>query len=158
MRLCAISCEVFARECARAAANSPHIVDLSFQPFGLHDTPDELRRQVQSEIDKRSTGQFDCILLTYGLCSRGTAELMARDTPLVIPRAHDCITLLLGSRARYENEFQQHPGTYYYSTGWIERKEGDIQQGTFVALKRKSSWRDACRSTRRSMEKTMPGI
>ncbi len=135
MRLCAISCEVFARECARAAANSPHIVDLSFQPFGLHDTPDELRRQVQSEIDKRSTGQFDCILLTYGLCSRGTAELVARDTPLVIPRAHDCITLLLGSRARYENEFQQHPGTYYYSTGWIERKEGDIQQGTFVALK-----------------------
>ncbi|MDH7481484.1 MAG: DUF1638 domain-containing protein [Armatimonadota bacterium] len=129
MRLCAISCEVFARECARATAYSPHVVDLILLPFGLHNEPDELRRRIQKEIDIASDGRFEYIVLAYGLCSRGTADLEARSTPIVIPRAHDCITLLLGSRERYKEEFQQHPGTYYYSPGWVERKEGEIRQG-----------------------------
>jgi len=41
--------------------------------------------------------------------------------PVVVPRAHDCITLLLGSRARYKAHFQANPGTFYKSPGWIER-------------------------------------
>ena len=129
MKLYAIACEVFARECCRAAASSPHVVTVSLQPFGLHSEPDELRKALQEEIDKASGGKFDSILLAYGLCSRGTADLIARDTPVVIPRAHDCITLLLGSCERYRREFDEHPGTYYYSPGWIERKEGEVSQG-----------------------------
>lgn len=129
MKLYAISCEVFWRECSRAVAYSPHVAEVSFLSFGLHNEPDELRRTVQAEIDKASDGKFDYILLGYGLCSRGTAELVARNTPIVIPRAHDCITLMLGSREKYQQEFSEHPGTYYYTTGWIERKEGDVSQG-----------------------------
>ena len=135
MKLCVVSCEVFARECARAAAVSPHVVTLSFQSFGLHDRPEELRRMLQEVIDGIPAGKFDYIVLAYGLCSRGTADLVARDTPIVIPRAHDCITLLLGSRERYQREFEQHPGTYYYSPGWIERKEGEVRQGTIEVVK-----------------------
>ena len=45
----------------------------------------------------------------------------ARSIPLVLPRAHDCITLLMGSRSRFETYFQDHPGVYYRSTGWVER-------------------------------------
>ncbi|MFT3789439.1 MAG: DUF1638 domain-containing protein [Tepidisphaeraceae bacterium] len=33
-------------------------------------------------------------------------------------RAHDCITLLLGSRQRYAEYVHAHPGTYWYSRGW----------------------------------------
>lgn len=135
MRLYAIACEVFAREASRAVALSPHVVTLSLQPFGLHDKPDELRKALQTEIDQASGTKYDFILLAYGLCSRGTADLVARETPIVIPRAHDCITLLLGSRERYDREFEEHPGTYYYSAGWIERKEGDVQQGGISILK-----------------------
>jgi len=112
-----------------AAANSHHVVDLSFLPFGLHNTPDELRSTIQHRIDEASGGKYDYIILGYGLCSRGTADLVAGDTPIIIPRAHDCITLFLGSRDRYSREFREHPGTYYYSPGWIERKEGEVDQG-----------------------------
>ena len=42
-------------------------------------------------------------------------------SPLVLPRAHDCITLLMGSRTEFERYFQDHPGVYYRSTGWVER-------------------------------------
>ncbi|MBL8133208.1 MAG: DUF1638 domain-containing protein, partial [Anaerolineae bacterium] len=38
-----------------------------------------------------------------------------------IPRAHDCITLYLGSRQRYQAEFDAYPGTYWYSQDYLER-------------------------------------
>lgn len=124
-----IACEVFAREVSLAVAHSPQIVDLKLMHFGLHDTPDLLREALQAEIDSTEEGVYDAIALGYGLCSRGTANLRAGTIPLVIPRAHDCITVLLGSRARYNTEFGQNPGTYYYSAGWIERKTGEVKQG-----------------------------
>lgn len=40
---------------------------------------------------------------------------------MVIPRAHDCITLLLGSKEKYKTIFEKNPGTYWFSSGWIER-------------------------------------
>ncbi len=130
MKICAIVCEILAREAAHASAHSPHIVHLEFLPSGLHDEPDKLRASVQERIDTASDGAFDYIVLGYGLCSRGTADLVARDTPIVIPRCHDCITLFLGSRSLYDCEFAEYPGTYYYSAGWIEHKNGDLSQGT----------------------------
>jgi hypothetical protein len=129
MRLKLISCEVFLREFCHLAAMSRHLIDMVFHPFGLHDTPNLLREEAQKAIDATEPGKYDYILLGYGLCSRGTAGLVAREVPLVLPRAHDCITLFLGSRDRYDREFSEHPGTYYYSSGWVERKDGITQQG-----------------------------
>ncbi|MHC4061744.1 MAG: DUF1638 domain-containing protein [Planctomycetota bacterium] len=40
--------------------------------------------------------------------------------PIVIPRGHDCITLLLGSKEKYREYFDSHRGVYWYSPGWIE--------------------------------------
>lgn len=57
----------------------------------------------------------------YGLCSNGLAGIMSLGTPLIIPRAHDCITLLLGSRDHYRLLFDTNPGTYWFSPGWLER-------------------------------------
>ncbi len=128
MKLYTIACESLFRESMLAASRSPHVVDVKFLPFGLHNTPDQLRQTIQAEIDA-ATG-YDYILLGYGLCSRGTADLVSRDIPIVVPRVHDCITLFLGSRKAYDREFLGHPGTYYYSPGWIERKEGEVDQGS----------------------------
>ena len=47
----------------------------------------------------------------------------------MLPRAHDCIALLMGSRERYQAYFEGNPGTYYRSTGWLERGKG-LQQLT----------------------------
>ena len=55
----------------------------------------------------------------YGLCSNGIVGLSAK-IPIVVPRGHDCITLLLGSKDRYKEYFDSHKGTYWFSPGWIE--------------------------------------
>jgi hypothetical protein len=89
---------------------------------GLHDTPDELRRQVQKALDNILDIQgrpYDASLLGYGLCSNGIVGLSA-EVPIVVPRGHDCLTRLLGSNEKYEEYCDSHRGVYWYSTGWIE--------------------------------------
>ena len=129
MKIKLISCEALYREFCFVTAQSPHVFDVSFLSIGLHDTPAELRKTIQKEIDDSENKGYEYIVLGYGLCSRGTAELQARTIPIIIPRAHDCVTLFMGSREAYSREFSSHPGTYYYSPGWIERKEAEVQQG-----------------------------
>ncbi len=131
MRITLISCEVFTRELCDAAAHSPHQVDLLFLPKGLHDIGcTGMLARLQAAVDGVEASQCDRVLLGYGLCNNGIAGLTARTLPLVVPRAHDCMTLFFGSRGRYEEHFRMNPGTYYLTTGWIERGEatGDLRQ------------------------------
>ena len=94
-----------------------------FSEYGLHNTPDKLHQELQKKI--RRSSEHDVILLGYGLCSKGTAGLSSNRHTLVVPRVHDYISLLLGSREYYQQEFFKCPGTYYLSsTGWI-RQKGD---------------------------------
>jgi hypothetical protein len=90
---------------------------------GLHNTPAVLRGRLQGQIDTAASQGYDAIVLAYGLCGQATAGLVARGVPLVIPRAHDCITLFLGSRARYNEQFLSQPGTYWYTLDYLERRQ-----------------------------------
>lgn len=127
MRLKLISCEVLYREMCFAIARSPHQVDVEFLPKGLHDLGSEpMRRRLQECVD-RVDAQFEAVLMGYALCGNGLVGLCARAVPIVIPRAHDCIALLMGSRQRYQAYFDENPGVYFRSTGWLERG-GNLEQ------------------------------
>jgi len=122
MRLQLIVCKVMQREAYYCAARSPNVVDVVVMPQGLHVEPEKLRREVQKALDMTSDNQnrrYDASLLCYGLCSNGIVGLSAK-IPLVVPRGHDCITLLLGSKDRYREYFDSHRGVYWFSPGWIE--------------------------------------
>jgi len=114
-----ISCHVLWREICHFASISKNTFNFHFLKQGLHDTPDILRQQVQDAIDAVD-GDYDAVLIGYGLCSNGLVDVQARDKKLVIMRGHDCITFLLGSKKRYREYFDQNPGTYWYSPGWID--------------------------------------
>jgi hypothetical protein len=129
MRLKVIACEIMFREVAHEAAHSKHVVDLEFMQKGLHDNPDTLRERVQAAIDAVDPEKHQAVVLGYALCSNGVVGLQATQVPLVVPRAHDCITLFLGSRQGYAEYFSDRPGSYYYTAGWIER-DGDHVERT----------------------------
>jgi len=130
MRLKLIGCEVLFREMCHACAHSPHQVDVEFLPKGLHDLGGKpMAAKIQEAVDRTPEGVYQAILLGYGLCGNGLEGLTARHTRLVLPRAHDCIALLLGSHERYQAYFADNPGTFYRSTGWLERGQG-LQQLT----------------------------
>ena len=122
MKLLVIACDVLARPVYLCAARSPHVVDIRLLERGLHDEPVTLRDVLQREIDAVGPG-YDAVVLGYGLCGGATAGIVARSTPVVLPRSHDCITLFLGARERYEREFSAST-TYWYVSDQVERNRG----------------------------------
>jgi len=131
MRLKCLACEALARIVYLCAAHSPHIIDVELFRLGLHRDPANLRGRLQGQIDAAVGQGYDAVAMAYGLCGQSTAGLAARDVPLVIPRAHDCITLFLGDRVRYQDQFENYPGTYWYALDYVERADGS---GTALSL------------------------
>lgn len=87
--------------------------------FGLHINPDKLRRTLQEAVDAVG-GQYDTVILGYGLCSQALIGIRASHCRLVAPRVDDCIAIFLGSRTAYTAQCHAEPGTYYLTKGWIE--------------------------------------
>src|SRR3990172_7923227 len=114
MRRHLIACEVFKDE---FEAVSPPSLPRTYLPQGLHRTPGKMPVAIQEVLDT-TPPDIASVLLGYGLCSNGVVGVTSRTAPLVMPRVHDCIALLLGSRERYEAEVTACPGTYYITPGW----------------------------------------
>ena len=109
------------REARFCAERSKNQIDMVFMPQGLHEEPQELRSEVQKAIDKSCVEKpqdYDALLLGYGLCSNGIVGLNSK-IQLVVPRGHDCVTILIGSKDKYQQYFESHKGVYWYSSGWI---------------------------------------
>ena len=125
-----IGCEIVYREACLLAARSPHKIDVEFLRKGLHDLEThEMLGKIQACVDAvDASAGYDAILLGYARCNDGVVGLTARGIPLVIPRAHDCITFFFGSRGAFREYFDANPGTYYMTTGWAERSDADDGQ------------------------------
>ncbi|MFC1509116.1 DUF1638 domain-containing protein [Candidatus Omnitrophota bacterium] len=121
-----ISCGVLKKEFDSLRKTLPDTVELTevWLEQGLHREPDRLNELIKEEIERTEVGneQFDALLLGYGICSQGTVGVSSSRYKIVVPRAHDCITLFLGSKERYLEEFSQSPGTYWFTPGFIHRK------------------------------------
>jgi hypothetical protein len=122
-RIGLIACRVFEDEIALHGRGLPRFVETRFLEVGLHDRPQELRRTLQLEIDRMDArGGLDVIVLAYALCGLGTAGLRAGTVPLVIPRAHDCITVFMGCKNRFACQQAACPDSYYFTPGWMKAK------------------------------------
>jgi hypothetical protein len=131
MYLKLIACDVLTREVCHCIARSPHTVDVEFTEKGAHEDSDRLRLLLQERIDKTAEkgSPYDAILLAYGLCGNATAQLTARNIRLVLPRAHDCCTIYLGSRRRFKELFSDNPSRPFSSAGYMERGDSYLHDG-----------------------------
>jgi hypothetical protein len=137
MRLKAIICQVFTREVEDIIAHSKHKVDLETISMGLHSRGEGMHCFLQERIDRADDAGYDAILLGYALCGRGTEGLHAGKTPLVLPRAHDCIGVLMGGREAFEAYFKEHPAAYFRSPGWVEFQKTGIELDTGFEFERR---------------------
>jgi Protein of unknown function (DUF1638) len=105
----------------------PDVEDqITFLDYGLHEHPKELARTVQEQID--GIAEPSRVLLGYGLCGNGLEGIQAGQHTLFIPRADDCIAILLGSYQTYMKEFSENPGTYYLTKGWLESGSDPLKE------------------------------
>jgi hypothetical protein len=122
-RIAVIACSVLMEEVECFARGLAHVARIEYLPQLLHNEPARLRRELQTAVETcEADASVEVIVLAYGLCSRGVEGLRHKRCPLVIARAHDCVTLYLGSKERYAEYLEKHPGTYWYSPGWIREK------------------------------------
>lgn len=134
MKLKLITCEVLTRLVCHCVARTPHIVDMEFAKKGAHDDSDYLRALLQEKIDAcEEAGEgHEAILLGYGLCGNSVINLVARSIPLVIPRAHDCCTLFLGSREKYAKHFGNNPSKAFSAAGYMEHNGSYVREANSV--------------------------
>jgi hypothetical protein len=130
-----IACEVFYREACLSIATSPHRVDVEFTEKGAHNDSAKLRALLQEKIDAAEAvpQPWDAILLGFGLCGNSTVGLASRKSRLVIPRAHDCCTIFLGSHEKFREHFKDNPSLPFSSVGYAERgwTEGSPAEHSF---------------------------
>lgn len=120
MKNIAIVCDVMKNDFQKIVKSKDiNNLDFIFMEQQLHNTPDIMREKLQEEINKID-GSYEKIILGYGLCSNGIAGLVSDNHEIIIPKVDDCISLFLGSKERYLEEFKKDPGTYYFCKGWIE--------------------------------------
>ncbi len=156
MRLKVIACKVLCREISYLLAQCPHFIDVTYLRQGFHDQPATLRETLQAQIDAVEGGSdihsslkggydydekrtiyrdFDAIVLAYGFCSNSVSGLVSKRIPIVVPRVHDCISLFLGSHRRYKSYFDNHPGTYWYTSGWLENTVSPSKEAGSIRFK-----------------------
>jgi len=105
-------------------------ISLRYLDMALHDrSAAALLEALQNTVDR--TDDCDAIAIGYGLCNRGIVGLEARVVPLVLPRAHDCVGLLLGSTKRYLDQLDAEPGTYFQHAGFLMTRPDEAGELTF---------------------------
>ena len=100
--------------------------EVNFLDYGLHSIPSNLKIAVQEGLD--AIEEPSLVVLGYGLCGNGLDGIQAGKHTLLIPRVDDCIAIFLGSYAAYRREFDENPGTYYLTKGWIESGSDPLRE------------------------------
>ena len=114
MKIKVIACEVIRKELdILLSEHRENEISVCYMTKELHERGKEyMATEIQKEIDKVSVSEFDAIALVFGLCNNGVVNLCG-ELPIVIPRAHDCITLFMGSKERYKEYVSEKPGSYF---------------------------------------------
>ena len=120
-----IACKVFQGLLERFLP--PDLADqVTYLDYGLHENPKKLTDALQEQIN--SIQKPSLIVLGYGLCGNGLDGIQSGQHTLLIPRADDCIAILLGSYQAYLREFNDNPGTYYLTKGWLESGSDPLKE------------------------------
>lgn len=120
-----IACKVFEKLIEKFFPTE-WVKKIVYLDYGLHIVPRKLRLAIQEQID--GIAESSLIVLGYGLCGNGLHGIKAGKNILLIPRTDDCIAILFGSYARYREQFDETPGTYYLTKGWLESGSNPLDE------------------------------
>lgn len=111
------------------------------KPFGLHEYPKELAKEVVSAV-KQIDRQCSAILLGYGLCGNAfkDMDMLFEDvrSPVVILTdergqiVDDCIAAPLGGTDGYLRLLKRYAGVFYMTPAWAENWRGLINKMDFT--------------------------
>lgn len=120
-----IACSMVEDELNRILQQSPFDGTIIWMDRGLHNTPEQLKKALQEQIDQCT--DTDEILLSFGLCGNGTDGICSQTSTLIIPRFDDCINMLLCPKKRCQRGLTK-ADSIYLTAGWTKDKEAILGQ------------------------------
>ncbi len=121
MRCKALICDVLSRDFYYYSSLTDNIVDIELMDSYNHLYPKKMKESIQKKIDNVDSSKYDYILMGFGLCGNALNGIQSRDIEIVVPKVHDCITLFIGSKERYQEYFEESSSSMYYISSWIEK-------------------------------------
>lgn len=76
------------------------------------------RGPAEARREELRVGPVNRVVFAFGFCGNALAGISAQNLTLVLPRADDCITLLLNHGCKRE-EVPRNPRHYYLTRGWF---------------------------------------
>lgn len=122
-KIALIGCGILKREIESIKASCTSLVSSELLPDSLHDQPTRLHSLLRQAISRaENVPEVDAVVLVYGACGMAVAGLAPGRCRLVVPRAHDCVTLFLGSKERYAACMRSDPSLFWYIPGWCRTR------------------------------------
>ncbi len=118
-----ICCETLQNELNKVFEITGRAIPAIWISADYHVNPNKLRERLQWEIDRLHG--YERILLGFGRCGNAVIGLRATTADLIIPRADDCIDILL---SRKDVRLKRKYNTYFLSKGWLQSTKGIINQ------------------------------
>ena len=113
-----IGCRTLERELREASRRTGVCCPCVWVESGLHNVPARLTDRLARELERLPAG-VGRVLLGFGYCGGAAAGLTTGPYELILPRADDCITLMLGSYRR-RLEMMREEGAYFLTQGWLD--------------------------------------
>ena len=129
-----ICCRTIGEELQEAMTGTGVTHPVLWIESGLHNVPRRLHGVLQETVDAAEGEGAERILLAMGFCGNSLENLKTEKAELILPRADDCITLLLGSFRRRQ-QIQNEAGTYFMTKGWIEGERNIMREYEYTMEK-----------------------
>lgn len=94
-----------------------HYDSVRFIRSGMHHVTESLRREIAAELAR--IRDVSRVVLGFGACGNALVGITAGDFELIIPKADDCISIMLGSYKR-KQKIQEQGMAYFLTQGWMD--------------------------------------
>lgn len=124
-----IACDVFKDAIEEIISKTSYQITPVYLKLEAHLDPQKLHQDLQNMIDQADKEPYHMILLAYGLCGNATNGITARSIPIVIPKAHDCCTLFLGSVDKFLEHFGENLSASWTSSSYLAKSYNGMYSG-----------------------------
>lgn len=133
MRYVLLACKTMQAEMEQILARRGNMFDrIDWIESGLHNVTERLKEEITAGLEE--IRDVDCVVIGFGACGNALAGITAGDFEMILPKADDCISIMLGSYQR-KREIMKQGETYFLTRGWLGGESNIYKEYLFTVEK-----------------------
>ncbi len=128
-----IACKTIENELLSAMDHTGCHDEVLWLESGLHNVPKILHHAIQTALDQCADAER--VMLAMGYCGNSVVGLKTGAFELMMPRADDCISILLRSNRSQASVSRQRNATYFMTEGWLKGERNIWREYEYAVAK-----------------------